>query len=133
MGKWIAGVAATVIGGVLVYWLTSGINSPQTPLPPSPKPKITKGYLVVNKNSILHRVEDLRVGDKICTSKSGAETLRSLPHVSEIDLRVLPISEIYQALQTGVCNASFVFRREDADKQFPVGITYLRLIPVYDQ
>jgi len=32
MGKWIAGVAATVIGGILVFWLTVGIQPQPTPI-----------------------------------------------------------------------------------------------------
>ena len=128
MGKWIAGVAATVIGGILVFWLTVGIQ-PQ----PTPKPKITKGYLVVLENSNIHKAEDLRRSDKICAFKSGAEFLRAFPPFSEQGLRVLPANEMYQALRMGVCNTAFVFQRESADKLFPVGITGMRLIPVYDK
>lgn len=134
MSKWIAGVAATVIGGVLVYWFTQGINLPQKPQPgPSPRPSITKGYLAVVKNSPIHKVGDLRAGDKICCSKSGAEFLRTLSPFSEYNHRVLPASEIYIALQQGVCSAAFVFRQQDANKLLPVGITDMRLMPVYDQ
>jgi hypothetical protein len=134
MGKWIAGVAATVFGGVLVYWLTQGINSPPKPQPgPSPRPSITRGYLAVVKNSPIHKVGDLRGGDKICCSKSGAEFLRTLSPFSEFDLRVIPAPEMYPALQQGVCSAAFVFQQQDANKLLPVGITDIRLMPVYDQ
>lgn len=142
MGKWIAGVAATVIGGILVFWLTVGIQpqpTPRLPQPtprspqPTPKPKITKGYLVVLENSNIHKAEDLRRSDKICAFKSGAEFLRAFPPFSEQGLRVLPANEMYQALRMGVCNTAFVFQRESADKLFPVGITGMRLIPVYDK
>ena len=34
--KWIAGIAATVISGVLVWWLTEGIR--RGPAPPAPEP-----------------------------------------------------------------------------------------------
>lgn len=37
MKKWLAGIGATVIGGVLVFWLTVGFK-PQTPPPPDPTP-----------------------------------------------------------------------------------------------
>jgi hypothetical protein len=38
MKNWLLGIAATVIGGVLIYWLTEGIRPqpPQPPLPPLP-------------------------------------------------------------------------------------------------
>lgn len=135
MGKWIAGVAATVIGGVLVYWLTVGMQLPSKPMPtyPSPTPKISKGFLVLLKSSNISEVEDLRRGDKICTSKSGAEFLRTLSPFSALDLLVIPAGEIYGALTRGVCSSAFVFQRESADKLFPVGITGMRLIPVYIQ
>lgn len=41
MGKWIAGILATIISGVVVYWLTVGVGSDRhtrsapSPLPPS--------------------------------------------------------------------------------------------------
>lgn len=135
MGKWIAGVAATVIGGILVYWLTIGIQPQPKPIPPhpSPAPKITKGYLVLLKDSNIYEVEELRRGDKICTSKRGAEFLRTLSPFSSLDFRVIPAGEVYVALTKGVCGSAFVFQRESADKLFPVGITGMRLIPVYTQ
>jgi hypothetical protein len=148
MGRWISGVAATVIGGVLVYWLTVGVPRKPTPLPqptpsiprqpaPLPQPtathRITKGFLVVFKSSNIHKVEHLRKGDKICTSKSGAEILRSLPSFRELDIGILSASDMFQALQTGVCSAIFVLRREDADKLLPVKVADMRLMEVYGQ
>lgn len=135
MGKWIAGVAATVIGGVLVYWLTFGIQPQSTPMltHPSPAAKISKGYLVLLKNSNIYEVEDLRRGDKVCTSTSGVEFLRTLSPFSELDLLAIPAGGLYEALTKGVCSSAFVFKRESADKIFPVGITGMRLIPVYTQ
>jgi hypothetical protein len=40
LGKWIAGIAATVIGGLLVWWLTGGSQPPSStpPTPPPPTP-----------------------------------------------------------------------------------------------
>ena len=38
MGKWLAGIIATVIAGVLVFWLTQGLRSPSTPPPPNQSP-----------------------------------------------------------------------------------------------
>jgi len=133
MEKWISGIAATIIGGVIVYWLTVGVHNPSTQSPSSTKPKVIRGYLVVDKSSKIQRVEDLRKGDQICTTKKQAEILRSLTTLSEIDYRTLPISENYQAYRVGICKAIFMIRKEDADKFFPVGPTYMRLIPVYDK
>ncbi len=44
MGKWLAGIAATVIAGVLIYWLTQGFRQP-TPTPPpyQPSPNVPYG------------------------------------------------------------------------------------------
>jgi hypothetical protein len=46
MKGWLAGVAATILGGVVVYWLTVGVDRPQ---PASPTPT-TLGTLVQTPN-----------------------------------------------------------------------------------
>lgn len=99
---------------------------------PPPPTKVLKGYLIVNKSSNIDRVENLRRSDKICATKEAAEFLRSSPAFSQYDIRVVPGPDIYLALQRGMCVATFAFDREAADKLFPVSITEMRLIPVYE-
>ncbi len=36
IGKWLSGIAATVVAGVLVWWLTQGIRPKPGPQPPAP-------------------------------------------------------------------------------------------------
>lgn len=44
MVKWLAGIAATVIAGVLIFWLTQGLRPPtSSPSPYTPPPGIAPG------------------------------------------------------------------------------------------
>lgn len=38
IGKWIAGITATIIGAVVIWWLTHP-SGPLNPVPPTPRPK----------------------------------------------------------------------------------------------
>jgi hypothetical protein len=144
MGKWVAGVAATVVGGILVYLFTVVIYPKPVPIPspqpapnhqttkPATKPKVLKGYLLVFKGSDILKVADLKPSDKICTIKSGAEFLRTYSPFSANHVLVLPEGELYPALERNICSSIFLFNRETADKFLPVGITSLHLVPVYE-
>ena len=44
MAKWLAGIAATVIAGILVFWLNEALRSPPpTPVLPQPPPSVSPG------------------------------------------------------------------------------------------
>jgi hypothetical protein len=148
MGKWIGGLAATVIGGVLVFWLTVGIQPSSQPSsqPPSQPPTSTPktpsdllnqkaerivGYLVVFRGSSIQKAEDLRRDDKICTSKRGAQLARTLGSLSAANLIVVAPAEWYMLLERNACTAVFVIERETADKLFPVGTTAVSIVAVY--
>jgi len=67
MKKWLAGIAATVIGGILVFWLTEGIqdwtrsklmgksNSPvsKVEIPPSPEKSLELGILAYDNKKLV--------------------------------------------------------------------------------
>jgi hypothetical protein len=107
----------------------AAVPTPPTPAPPT---KVLKGYLIVNKNSNIDRIENLRKNDRICATKASAEFLRSSPTFSQYDIQVVPAPEIYEALQKGFCVATFALDRGAADKLFPVGLTQMHLIPFYE-
>lgn len=93
--------------------------------------KTLKGYLVVMAGSSIDGIDKLRHGDKICGTRKVIEFLRAFPPLSNYVLLIVSLPEIYPALERGVCRATFVFQRETADKLLPVGITWMRLIPIY--
>jgi hypothetical protein len=153
MKKWIAGLASTVIGAVLIYWLTQGLNAPTpqprpTPAPtpsiapapapaPSPVPapsvqKVQRGVVLVNPTSPIRAQEDLGAGAKICAGRAGTEFLRASPAFARHTPVPMASTELYEAFERGMCTAIFVFNIEDANKAFPVGVTNLRAIPVYE-
>ncbi len=99
---------------------------------PPPPAKRLKGYLIVNKNSNIDRIENLRKNDRICATKASAEFLRSSPTLSQYDIKVVTPPEVYEGLQRGICVATFALDRGAADKLFPVGLTQMRLIPFYE-
>jgi hypothetical protein len=58
MGRWLAGILATVIGGILIFWLTEGLRSSPQPPPSSLAPSdtasdISGSYLM---DQLSHRV-----------------------------------------------------------------------------
>src|SRR5437870_1751931 len=48
MGKWVAGILATVIAGVLVWWLTQVLPKPE-PKPPQPPPSPSRELSFLEK------------------------------------------------------------------------------------
>jgi len=146
MGKWLAGIAATVIASVLIYYITgSDKKSPPPPSPdrtivitPPPSPpsppraKVLRGYLAVDHRSRINAPEDLGVSGKLCAMKNGASFLRSFPPLAKYTPVVISPSELYQAFTSGMCSAIFFSQREHADKLLPVNVTSMRLIPVYE-
>lgn len=157
MNKWIAGLASTVIGAVLIYWLTQGLDKPTpqprpmpapspsispTPAPapapssmPAPAPsaqKVQRGHILVAQGSPIRTQEDLGAGTKICAGRAGTEFLRASPAFAKHEPVPTASTDLYPAFEHGKCAAIFVFNIEDANKAFPVGVTSLRAIPVYE-
>ena len=122
MGKWLAGILATVIAALAIYYLQPLIREPQ-----SPEPTKVVGYIVAGRIS---STSDVTSNHTICGTQSSIETARATPAISHAKLDILSAPELYTAWETGVCDTVFFTDQSQADQVFAFKPTKTRLIKV---
>lgn len=95
-----------------------------------------KGYLIVSKHLNVTAAKDIKSGFKIGGGPLSIQYLQENLHVEGIHYKKLPVSELYQAFQTGVINGYIIvsdgsFSPEDFMKRlrlYDLGLTPVPLI-----
>jgi hypothetical protein len=119
MGKWLAGVLATIIAGVAVYWLTKGVDRDPL-LPPTPTVASAPiGYLWVPDTAAIRSISDLGSGMAICGTDATIAQLRSAAELSRFTFRTIAGPELVSAHQQGLCAGVLFREREHATQLFP--------------
>jgi hypothetical protein len=130
MGKWLAGIIASIITGVAIAYLT-GLLPGKSPPPPDPSPPLPLvGYLVVAPDSPIRQVASLTSAVTVCGTSAAISQARATPSLQRANLRVVAAPELYQAFTVGICNGIFVQSKPEADRLVPVGVTDMRLLEV---
>lgn len=127
MGKWLAGIASSIIAGVAVAWLSGWM-----PLGPSPAPQqgAVRGFLVAAPALGVRRPSDVEAGQAICGTPAAISTARTIPGFAPARFRALPAADLRGAWDAGACDLIFVEAHDHADRLFPPGQADVRVVPI---
>lgn len=73
--------------------------------------------LVTPPSSTISYEEDIEAGTKICGGVGGAQYVRDHLERLGVSVAVVPASEIFQALQVGICDAGIIVAPNQDDAQ----------------
>lgn len=126
MANWFSKLTLAVLTGVLIYWLTTGLN----PDPATKRPQVTRvqGYVVVPDNSPARSLDELGAGATLCGSKATIDALRASQILVKFNLRAVPTNELFQAYQVGMCNGVLFRELSHANMVFPADLAGGRVI-----